>query len=256
MMDDKTKHRIVGIVVVAAFLVILVPALFKNSFWGESSKAVEETKYAQDERPVIDSTGPSASTAPETENFQTSQIAQVSLDEANKSEEQPLALTSESPASVQTPAENTATMDDSPPVASSAAPAVSREPGKLVQPTATMAPEPVAKPIVVKPAPPKPTPIVAQPKPVVPPKPAVKADQKLMNVCFQLGTFSNASNAQSLVSRLKAQGFYTAKTTAVMLSGGKQVQRVTYCKTMSHEEMLQARAKLTSLVGTSPIITR
>ena len=251
-MDDKTKHRIVGIVVIAAFLVILLPALFKNNFWGESGKVVEQQKYAQDERPVIDSTEPIPSTASESENFQSSQIAQVSLEQANKLEEQPVAIASDEPVSTPIAGSGAAVM-------SSSQQSLSVTSTESTQPVA--APEPVAKPAMVTPPPPKPEPVVEKPKPVVPPKPVVKTVQvkkvtsvPLVNVCFQLGTFANANNAQLLVGRLKAKGFFAAKTTLISLPNGKKVQRVSYCKSMARAEIVQARSKLAQMVGTTPLI--
>jgi cell division septation protein DedD len=258
-MNDKTKHRIVGIVVIAAFLVILLPVLLKNG----SNDEVKTSQYAPNERPVTAMVEPVSSASVESEPFETSQVAHVSLDQPGYNESTEQAMTSAS-STVTTPSHDS--MESMESIESSTS-AQTTQPATVVQP----APQPVAPPPQPQPQPkpqpaPKPIPAPPKPKPVqktvvvaapAKPKPVIiKTTEQLTNVCFRLGTFSNPNNAATLVRRLKAKGFAETTAVTIVLPNGQTVKRVSYCKAMTRGEILRMRAKLALLVGTSPIVTR
>lgn len=251
-MNDKTKHRIVGIVVIAAFLVVLLPALMKN---GGNDDAEKAPKYASDERPVTAMVEPVSSASVENESFETEPVAHVSLDEPSYNEPTQQATSS----SVSSPSVASDNSVESMESIESSTPAQSTQPVTTVKP----ATQPVAPP----PPQPKPQPAPKQKsKPVqktvvvtAPPKPkpvVVKTTEALTKVCFRLGTFSNPTNAGALVKRLQAKGFAETTAVTVVLPNGQNVKRVSYCKAMTRGEILRMRAKLALLVGTSPIVTR
>jgi cell division septation protein DedD len=257
-MNDKTKHRIVGVVVVAAFLVILIPALMKD----ESSETKQsETQYATIERPVTPMVEPVSSSSVEVENesYQSNQVAHVSLDQP-AANQQPLVSSNEAAAEQNaTPSHDS--MESMESIESSTAAQQSRTTTpSVVTPVAPPQPpkaQPQPKPVAPPPAPVKPKPVPQKTVVVVPkPKPVVKATAKLTNVCFQLGTFSNPNNASVLVTRLKEKGFTAAKTTTIILPTGRKIVRVSYCKPMTKSEIASMRSRLALLVGTSPMITR
>ncbi len=257
-MNDKTKHRIVGIVVIAAFLVILIPALMQNtveqdsSFAGDGRETSESQKTETLESPQ--------STEPE--NFQTTPVAQVSLDQSSSenlsqvsqlSEEQPSVEQTTNSTSAEAPLES----------AAQPVPEAMMEKASVVEPQQeskpVVSPPPQAtvarKKVVVPPPQPKPVNQVQKVKPVATVQ-QKSVNQKLVHVCFQLGTFANANNVQSLLNRLKAQGFSAVKAVPFTLSSGQKVQRVSLCQMMSSAQVISVRSKLTQLVGTAPLVTR
>lgn len=262
-MNDKTKHRIVGIVVVAAFLVILIPALMKDES-SETKQTQIQTQYAPDERPVTAMVEPVSSSSVENESYESNQVAQVSLDQPAASQ-QPLASSNEqaAPKNVASSHDSMESMESiesstAAPAPAMATPSVAKPvtPPPAPQPQTQPQPKPQVKPVSTPQAPAKPKPVAPKTVVVSKPKPVVTNVEKLTMVCLQLGTFTTPSNASSLVSRLKKKGFTTAKTTTIILPTGRQVQRVTYCKPMTRAEIASAKSRLALLVGTSPMITR
>jgi len=77
--NDKVKHRIVGIVVIVAFLVIIVPALVKNI--GGHKETMENLKNNETQSQPVSSI-PTLQTQETVQPFETAPVAQVSLDQA------------------------------------------------------------------------------------------------------------------------------------------------------------------------------
>ncbi len=332
-MDNKVKHRIVGVVVIAVFLVILIPALIKNVIWKNETvspfASTEGTAVMSEQSNGANMTQPQ----PRAESFQTSQIAHVSLDNpmiqaepiasSNNSSQTNMAIAQEVPVPTATMVQTSVPTDVVQPRSASMAmaqPAISAvaQPAQVVVPepvmtvatastpvkaapvvTSTMAPmsapAPVSKPVVAAPAPkpvvktsapvvtPKPVPVVKKvvQKPVVAPKKvvitqqpavvsvkqlstphapkpvsAIAVGQKPVRTCLQMGAFSNADNAQSLVNSLKAKGFASATKEAITLPNGKMGQRVVMCQMMTRNEALAMRARVAQVTGTTPMIVK
>lgn len=230
-MDDKVKHRIVGIVVIAAFLVILVPALIKNVVWNKENQMNQV--YEQQATQVA--ARPASSEINETpQSFETSQIAQVSLDHPNEIESdesmQIVPASTKIEESVSPPAPQPAPM-----------PAPKPNPKPISEPTPKPAPAPVVEKVV---------------KPVAAPVVTASSGQKAVNYCLQLGTFANPTNAQLLVDRLHAKGFPSAKAETVTLPMGRQVKRVNVCRMMTPAEAAIFRSRLARITGNNVIIIK
>jgi cell division septation protein DedD len=290
--DDKVKHRIVGVVVIAVFLVILIPVLYKN-FIGSKEPAqegIDKNPFA-----VSDNTDHAKS-------FQTSQIAHVSLDSPEASDltvndnmpENPAAGSIETaPVSTEgsaitsigdVPTESPALVPVPEPVASTApisnvattttpvdtAPTVKTAPAQsaptaVSTPSATevvkVEPKPVTAPVVTKKAVVVKPPIVKKPVVPVVKKRIVVTRKPVMlqekaNYCLQMGAFSNAKNAEYVVNKLKTKGFYHAQLEPMTFPNGTTGQRVVACRVMTRAEALVMRARFAAIIGTTPIITR
>lgn len=251
-MDDKVKHRIVGVIVIAAFLVIIVPALIKNVSVRDGQP--------ENQRLVSVSSGVSQR---EPETFQTSQIAQVSLDHPTETGEMPAIqpMATSLPAPVAATSSNTLPETSTPVPAPVVAPAPAQPQPTPAQsqPAVKQMSKPAAPaPAVtsVKKAAPKTVTVVAKPvvKPVV--KPIVAPMTRPINFCIQLGTFSSVQNAQALVKRLHANGFYAAKSSTITLPNGQKMERVTICRAMTRSQAMMMRAHLARMMNTNVIVIK
>lgn len=239
VVDDKVKHRIVGVIVIAAFLVIIVPALIKNI-------SVHEDKSAQQE--LLPYKG-------EMETFQTSQIAQVSLDHPNVPADTTLSASTNA---IAQPVVTTTTATPVSAPVESLAPTAKPAPQSTPKPTAKPVPKPVYKPapktVVIKTI--RPVPVAHRPTAVVVTTPArtARIAPSATTVCFQLGTFSNPINAHTLVNRLHENGYASAKATPITLPNGSKVERVSICRAMSRPEALLVKARLARLINSNVIL--
>lgn len=282
-MEDKVKHRIVGAVVIAAFLVILVPALIKKVSW--HSETSENKSRIESSMSAIE--------APQ--SFQTSEIAQVSLDNPASQPSPTTQMPADTTviASIPEPIESQAiTAEGTAQPATATMAATPATPATAVLPTqtSTVAPEPVAAsapmpiaPTVITAPPPAPVkaimvkPVVTKKKVVVMKKTAPLAPVKVIkittvkkpivvknspvtagmnNYCLQMGAFANPTNANLLVQRLKAHGFSSAHSTTMTLPSGITVHKVSLCKKMTPADVIALRNRLMLLSNTPIIVVR
>lgn len=234
-MNEKVKHRIVGVIVIAAFLVIIVPAFIKNIGW--------QNEGAKNPQPFEAPANQALSKMPvATETFQTSQIAHISLDHPVEPAK-PLA-------SVTTSAVPSTTSDV--PVTTATSPQVTSVAAQPVP----VSPKPVQapKPVVIQPKKTAVVHVVPARKVIITPTKTTQTTQKPVNICIQMGTFANPSNAQLLVARLKAKGFYSAKAEPATFPNGTKGQRVSICRQMTLAEARVLRARVAQLTGNAMII--
>lgn len=294
-MDDKVKHRIVGAVVIAAFLVILVPALIKKVSWHDDTA---------ENKSMIASSMPAISTP---QPFETAQVAQVSLDNptapatttaslptdttvntipepvepqpviTENGTAQPAALTTSATSLPTTTTTTTTTTVTPEPVASTTS-----APEPTPTPTLTSAPVVTTPSTTPLPAPIKaktPAPVVTVKKTVAVTKTVPHAPVKVVktvtvkkavvikknppviaagtnNYCLQMGAFANPENANLLVQRLKMHGFSSAHSTTMTLPSGITVHKVSLCKRMTPSEAVALRDRLILLSRTPIIVVR
>lgn len=265
-MNDKVKHRIVGVLVIAIFLVVIVPVFIKNLALhtqkaeepGMSPIAVVNTTVT----PSAPSTPPVEVQRLEPEVFQSSRIAKVSLDHpavpaqplvhAVKAGEirplpqpQPQIVAAVQPVIQPIVQQQNKIIPTVPmPVPANTVTSVS-----AAAPVPVVVVKPVAAPVVPVVQKTAVAPVIAKLAPVSAPTTNTK------NYCVQLGVFSDAANAQRLVNQLHAQSFPSAKAIAITLPNQKTAQRVTVCKAMSPAEAKLAKIQLEKLMHTHVILT-
>lgn len=204
VMDEKQKHRLVGLAVVVSIGIIFVPAMIKKS-----SQKLEDNFSVSIEMPKKPK-APDVAVKDEEALFKTIKVARVKLPDVPAEKQLPQLVQAE-PIKIEDEVTRAA---------------LQQAKNQVTREAPVLAVAEVKKPVVVaatKPAPVKikPVPKVAA-KPVARPKqitPKVAVKKPLAPVvrkqpqprqpmyAVQLASFSNLSNAQALVSRLNARGY-------------------------------------------------
>ena len=176
--DERTKHRLTGLVVVVAVAIIFVPAMIKKS-----NQRLEENIHVSVQLPPKPS-APKIAIADKQAVFETVKITEVTLPVTKKPTHVSQIARAEG-LQLKTPEKKQV------PVLSK--PVLSKT--KIKQPAAEIKPKPVKL-------------VQAVPKSVVKPVNLVKLEQELSQAyAVQLASFSVQYNAEKLVSRLRDQGY-------------------------------------------------
>ncbi|MDF1646876.1 MAG: SPOR domain-containing protein [Legionellaceae bacterium] len=206
--DERTKHRLTGLVVIMAVAIIFVPAMLKKS-----NQRLEENIHVSVQLPPKPST-PKVAVTEEKAVFDTVKVAQVALPVPTEP----------------TPASQIARIEK-----------LTSKP--TVKPIAAMTPTPASKqsqkPMIKKAVMTKPTtrPVEKQTSPVfvkapeaIPfnPKPVLAQQDKASTEAFavQLAAFNVEQNAEKLVARLREQG-YKARYYTITSDKGDASYKVT-----------------------------
>lgn len=228
VMDEKLKHRLIGLAVIISIAAIFAPAVLRKSSQNLETISV---RVAVPPKP----TAPDVVMSQEKDLFKTIKIAKVKLPETPMEEQLPQALKAEA----LSPSE--------------------KEIGKVSKTEPEIKPEPVnittsatkAKPILAKPV----TPSPAKSKP----KLAVKATQPLKTniarravpvkkdaYAVQLATFTRLANAQSLITKLKTKG-YKANLTKIASKQGT-IYKVSVGNSPNKNQAMLLRRQLATAV--------
>gem|GEM_PF-5927486 len=261
IIDERMKYRIVGLIVIMTFFLIFLPLLVKkNTLKDETSEnsslASSDTVISEDSK---------ASKKPAVIVFKAPETAEVSLDEPSSSESQPLAGTTDILAQKMSAQEareepkeviqNSSAVDEADNEKKSKEaeilPKLKKAETKVVKPSQPASVSAKHKPAAVLPSRktvPAKAKKVSQPavsKKTLPVK--TSTNVPMQTYCIQVGAFSNAKNAQALVSSLRAKG-YPAEITRAGLS------KVRVCKKQAYAQALALRGQLEKLLQTKAMM--
>lgn len=245
VLDEKLKHRIIGLAVIVSIVAIFAPAVMKKSSQRFENNINMNVRLP--ERPGE----PRIVKADEEQVFQTVKVAHVDLEPGaadpgslpQLAEAQPIKAIPKSEGIRQTTATQLASLDEVKPVVNPVAPAVSKATKQVKAATPAVKAKVVAKQparAVVKPAAKKP--VVAKPKPPVPVRQAVRG----ASYAVQLASFSSQANAQILVNKLQRKG-YRGQITRVPGRNGT-MYKVTVGGARQKADALRLRNQLASAV--------
>lgn len=242
VIDEKLKHRIIGMAVIISIVAIFAPAVMKKS--SQRFEHNVNMNVRLPERPGE----PNIVKADEEQVFQTVKVAHVDLEPMREdsgslpqlAQAQPI----KTPAKPEMPATQLASIDAVKPVVNPIQPAVNKAASQVksavVRPQAkTVVKQPakvVQKPVAVK------KPAVVIRKPAAPVKQAVRTSA----YAVQLASFSSQANAQSLINKLQRKG-YKGQITRVAGRNGP-VFKVTVGGARQKQDALRLRNQLASAV--------
>ncbi|MCX7115952.1 MAG: SPOR domain-containing protein [Gammaproteobacteria bacterium] len=233
--DERLKHRMVGLAVIISIAAILLPAILKKST--QSFDAMSRVAVRLPQHPAA----PTVRVVDEGRLFKTMKVARVHIP-------------SVAPAAV-VPATVKVVSLQSLPAVVSAKPMVAMKSKPPV--VAVTIPHPVALPKVVETARVAPPPKVnvsraAHLPEVVRPqvsrvvvRPLRHAALKQQDYAVQIASFSSVQNAKILMNKLQGSG-YAVKMAPVFAPGGKMIYKVLVGRASQREEMVRLQKKLYS----------
>lgn len=231
VMDERLKHRLVGLLVVVSIAAIFVPAIVKKSNQRFEGHSVNTTSLRLPDKPPQ----PKVVVPSRQVVFNRTKVAHVDL----AIDTPPLhAVTTISKAQRLSPPTKTTTVAQAEPMKLSQIPAIQWSPkplpkreSKLVALNLKKTPKPTIKPLMVK------------NKNRVP----TTSSLAVGSYAIQLGTFSEKSNAEALLTKLKKNGF---EAQAIALSKGKSPSyKVLVGNVQGKDSALQLQKKLAALTS-------
>lgn len=258
VMDERLKHRLIGIAVIISIATIFAPAMMRKS-----NQRIERD-YSVNVKLPSKPASPNVAVTDESEMFKTIKVARVDIPkvandkqvsndvkaEAINSDQASKPVSADQAATTQPVKESQAlesdiakkpvqlALNDEPQTIAKADVRADEPPATPIKPVAPALAKPKANPMV-KPVV-KPVKTVMKPITKVAVKPAIKKDI----YALQLASFSRLSNAQALVNRLKGKG-YRANFVKLATKNGP-VYKVYVGHSPKREDVLRLKTQLAS----------
>lgn len=204
IMDERVKHRLVGIAVILSVVAIFMPAIMKKSSQRFDDNVSMSVKLPP--KPAL----PKVSMPDEKEMFKTVKVAHVDIPpideearpESTLAKAEPLSQMNKGPAIIaeEEPAKNAPAIADAKPEMVKAAKAQTPQPARIAQTKKSVMAKPTSKPAALQVAVKKTAPMVN--------KGLTTANAATRyGYAVQLATFSQQRNAMALIARLKSKGY-------------------------------------------------